>query len=235
MNTSYLYQTIHTIGYTPLYLDRHCRLLEDAFMELYMRPLHLDESLIAREIWDMLESQSLTTELSVFVDLRISSGGEHSVVVDSLSLYDGYSLRAINPRAVVVDFDSPFGFLPTMARRAAIAQANEVARNLGGELALEHRGDNLLSVGGSPLFVVAGRTLATPPTLDSVEREVVIDAAKRCGLSVEQREVAIDELFSCDELLIADHYGVTAISHFEHRPYTDTIAIKITEQLAQPF
>lgn len=235
METNYIYQTIHTVGYSPLYLDRHCRVLEEAFMELYMRPLHLNEVLIAQEIWDLLESQSLTTELSIFVDLRISSSGEHSILVDSLSLYDGYSLRAITPRAVLVDFASPFGYLPTKARRATIAQANEVAKNLGGELAVEYYDNTLHSIGGSPLFIVSGRTITTPPTFDSVERGVIIDAAQRSGVIVEQREIRVDELFECEELLIADHYGLTAISHFEHRPYTNTIAIKIAELISQPF
>lgn len=204
-------------------------------MELYMQTLHLDTDRISSEIDQLLRSQSLTTELSIFVDLRVYSSGEYTLVVDSISLYDGYSLRAITPRAVLVEFTSPFGSLPTNARRTTVAQANDVAVNLGGELAVEHIDNRVISIGGSAPFVVLGRMLVTPQTLESVEREVVIEAAERAGLTIEQRDITISELLNCDELFITDHYGLTSISHLEHRPYANTIAVKVAELLAQPF
>ncbi len=239
MEGGYLYQTIHTVGYSPLYLDEHCRLLEDAFMTLYFRALHLDREDIKSDIYNLLDGDELTRELSIFVDLRVDLRGEYTLSVDHLSIYDGYTLRCTSPRAVLVDFNSPFGALPTCARRSTVMMANSIAVNLGGDLAVEvntREGVDLLcTVGGAATFMVVGRKLVTPTLFESVERSVVMEAARGCGIEVEQREIDINELMSCDELLIADHYGVTAVSNFEHRPYANTIATKIANMLSQPF
>lgn len=235
MQRGYIYQTIHTVGYTPLYLDEHCTLMEQAFIELFFRPIYLDREAIALQIDQLLREGGLTSELSIFVELRLFMDGEHELSVDHISIYEGYTLRCFTPRIVQVEFSSPFGLLPTSARRGALALAGEMAINLGGDLAIEYRDQELISVGGAAIFMVVGRRVITPLEFESVEREVVCRAVERCALELELRSISLGELLSCDELFIADHYGVSAVAQFEHRSYANDIAIKVADSMAQPF
>ncbi len=239
MGQGYLYQMIHTIGHTPLYVDRHCRLLEGAYLNLCLHPLHLDDKSIAEEICALLTQSCATKEFSIYVELRVMMSGEHHIHIDQISIYEGYTLRCLTPRSQLVDFRSPFGTLPTNARRTAVELANEVAQNLGGDVAVEYQSEvsdgELYSISGCAPFMVVGRTLHTPTAVDSVERELVIDHTRECGFQVMERPIHISELFSADELFYVDHYGITAVRWFDRRSYVDTISSRIADSMAKPF
>lgn len=236
MKSNYLYQTIHTLAHHPLYVAEHCRLLEQDFLELYFRPLSLDDRAIEDDIVRLLREGGVTTELSVFVELRIDIDQCYEVVVSGVSLYDGYALRSIQPSAQIVVLDSPFGLFPTSARRAALSFAEDIAVNLGGEIALECGRDSIVrSVGGATLFCVRRGVLIASTTLNRVERDLVIDAAKSMGMVVEEREIHRSDLPDFDEVFGCDHRGVIAISKYSHYRYMSIVAQKIAVAMSQPW
>ncbi len=236
ISSNYIYQTIHTIAHHPLYVQEHCRVLERAFLEVYFRPLILDGERITEQILEVLQSKPLPTEVSVFVELRVDIDLNMEVVISEISIYEGYSLRCISPSAECVRFDSPFGHYPTSARREVLRFADEIARNFGGEVAIEcDAKGRVISGGGGALFGVAGRDLVSIIGVDSVERGLVMQAAQRCFLNVSERVVAKRELIHFDELFIVDHYGVTSISRCAERHYVPAVAETIADQLTQPW
>ncbi len=236
MGANYIYQTIHTIAHHPLYVAEHCRLLEQAFMEVYFRPLRLDDKRITEEIITLLRTQRVPTEVSVFVELRVDIDCHEEILVSEISIYDGYSVRCISPSAVCVTFDSPFGHYPTSARREVLRFAEDMAINFGGEVAIEC--DNMgrvISAGGGMIFGVVGRRIVATDMMYSVERELIIEAAKDCGLEVFEQSYTKKELTKFDELFIGNHYGITSISRCADRYYLPILAEKIVERLAQPW
>ncbi len=236
MKSNYLYQSIHTLSHHPLYVAEHCRILEQDFLELYLRPLTLDEEAITEDIFHLLSERRVTKELSVFVELRVDIDQNQEVVVGDVSLYDGYALRSIQPSAEIVLFDSPFGLYPTSARREALSFAEDLARNLGGEIALECGMDSILrSVDGATIFGVKRGLLVASTTLNRVERDLVIAAAQSLGMRVEEREIMRSDLSEFDEVFGCDHRGVIAISKYSHYRYMSIVAQKIAVAMSQPW
>ncbi len=233
---NYIYQTIHTIAHHPLYVAEHCRLLEQAFMELYFRPLRLDAESVEEAVVELLTSERASRELSVFVELRVDIDFRWSVVVSDVSIYSGYSLRCVRPTAECITFDSPFGRYPTSARREVLRFAGDLALNFGAELAIECDTKGcVISAAGAALFGVVDRCLVTTPLLQSVERELVITAAKAHGLEIIEEQYTKKELPKFEELFAVDHQGVVSISSCGDRHFMGIVAERIATKLAAPF
>ncbi len=233
---NYIYQTIHTLAHHPLSVSLHCRIAERHFLDTFFRPLRLDDESIHNEIVELLRRERVTRELSVFVELRIDIEGEIELTMSGVSLYDGYAMRSISPRVQAIVVDSPFGLMPNSARRETIDFANEIARNLGAEMALECDTKGVVhSLGGTALFGVVGRRIIASRSFDSVERRLVIEAAEELNLEVEQRYITRVELHQLDELFGVDHQGVIAASSYGDHLYMKIMAEKIASRLLQPF
>jgi branched-chain amino acid aminotransferase len=83
------------------------------------------------------------------------------------------------------------------------------ALSRGAREALFRTDDGLVLEGAtSNLFLLRGRTLATPPAgelvLAGIMRRQVLSAAKRSGFAIEEREVSCQELFATDEAFITN-------------------------------
>ncbi|MFI3305232.1 MAG: hypothetical protein R3Y68_01810 [Rikenellaceae bacterium] len=236
MNPNYIYQTIHTLSHHPHHVASHCRLLERHFLDIYFRPLRLDEEQIEREIVELLGRERVTRTVSVFVELRVDIEQEMELSLCGVSLYDGYAMRSISPRAALVTFDSPFGLQPNTARRRALDFASDIARNIGGEIAVEcNRAGHICSLGGAALFAVEGRRLIASTAFESVERNLIIEAAAELSIEVVQRPIVRHELHTVDELFGCDHQGVIASSSYGDHLFMSIIANKIASQLTQPW
>lgn len=211
-------------------------MLERDFFELFRTPLQLNEVRIHNQIVSLIRSEGVTRSLSTFVELRVDRLGEQEILICGASLYDGYAFRCISPTAQVVLVESPFGMLSTSARRSTLALAGELSLNIGGEVALECDSRNRIhSIGGAALFAAGERRLISSPSVRSVERGLVIEAAKALRIPTEEREIWNDELPHFDELFCCDHQGILAISRLDTKPYMSIIAQKIGSALTQPW
>ncbi len=204
-------------------------------MDVYFRPLILDDERITRDIIALLKAQRVPQEVSVFVELRIDIEYHEEIVVSEISIYEGYSVRCIAPSAEFVTFDSPFGHYPTSARREVLRFANDMAVNFGGEIAIECCSGRVISAAGGALFGVVGRSIVANVAEWSVERELIIDVAPLIKYKVEERQFTKKDLAQFDELFIADHYGVTSISRCGERLYISSLVEKIIEAITNPF
>ncbi|MFR9619981.1 MAG: hypothetical protein SNH63_02035 [Rikenellaceae bacterium] len=233
---NYIYQVIHTLAHHPLYVDEHCRLLEHNFMEVYFRPLYLDSRQIHSDIVALLKSQRVTQELSVYVEVRIDIEGEVSMLINEVSIYEGYVLRCIDPAAENVVMELPFGAYHTSVRRQVLGFANDIARNIGGDIAAECSSSGVIgSVGGGTPFGIINRVVVASTSFQSVERGLVMTAARECGLEVREAIITRNDLLNFDELFYCDHYGITSITRFAKRHYMSIITPNIAAQMATPW
>jgi branched-chain amino acid aminotransferase len=106
---------------------------------------------------------------------------------------------------------NPLSHLPQMKRGnyADCLYAANHALSRGAREALFRTDDGLVLEGAtSNLFLLRGRTLATPPAgelvLAGIMRRQVLSAAKRSGFAIEEREVSCQELFATDEAFITN-------------------------------
>ncbi len=205
-------------------------------MEIYFRPLRLDDEAIRVSIIELLRRERVSSEVSVFVELRVDIDFNWVVMVSEVSIYDGYAMRCVSPPAEIVTFDSPFGHYPTSARREVLKFANEIAVNFGADIAVEcDKAGNVISLCGAALFGVIGRTIVVSDFVQSVERELIIKSAAECGVEVIEERYTKKELNRFDELFAGDHCGITSVSRCGERLYMTVLAEKIASKLAQPW
>ncbi len=237
MNRNYIYQVVHTLSHHPLHVDAHCRLLERIYMDVYFKPLYLDSQQIDQDIIALLKRERVTQELSVFVEIRINRNGDVSLFLSEVSIYDGYTLRCISPSVETILMELPFGAHHTSIRREILSFANDVVHNLDCDMAIECSIDGCVqSIGGGTAFgIVDDRTIIASTSFQSVERQIVIEAARDCQYKVIESRIMRNDLRQFNELFFCDHYGVTAISRYAQHRYLSINAQKIAEQLATPW
>ncbi len=143
-------------------------------------------------------------------------------------LKQGVSLRLCELRLSVQPRLSGIKHLNRMENVLAAAECNDVAEGL------------LLDVGGwviegtrSNVFLVSAGRLITPDLsrcgVAGVQRDRVIAYARKIGMSVEVRDVALAELLAADEIFLTNSvFGLWSVATFEQRDWTDfSCAIQI--------
>lgn len=205
-------------------------------MEIYFRPLRLN----AREIFDnivqLLRLKGAPTEVSVYVEVKVDIDYHIDLHINEISIYNGYALRCLSPSAQALTFNSSFGLRSSSVRRKVLSFAQDIANNLGGEIVLECGADGVVySADGAAIFGIVKHTLYASRSIKCVERAIVIESAKGCGLEIVECDITKKELTSFDELFYCNHYGLTAISRYERRAYMSIIVEKIADGMGQPW
>jgi branched-subunit amino acid aminotransferase/4-amino-4-deoxychorismate lyase len=110
-------------------------------------------------------------------------------------------------------------------------------------LAIEHgatksiraQGEELLECGTSPLFGVRGRTLISAPltagVIESVERELMVEAARRSRLDFKEDAILRSDLMNFDELFYADAAGITSIAECDGIKFMSLLVNRIIANL----
>ncbi len=228
MQRPYLYQIIHTLRYKAQHIEAHCDILKNAFWSLKNQRISLSPQEIAAQIEKLLKLRSAPINTSTLVELRLEFDGRIKLIIVENSIYQGYALRCLSPIATVVTYDNPISNHPTSARRAAAELAQHQAMSVGADVAIRAGTDGMIySVNDAPIFGVIGRTIYTPPTIESVEHRLVAKAGLRAKIEVCEMAMTRSDLSIFDELFWADSYGITAISRCDHRVYMSIIAQKI--------
>lgn len=256
-----LCQTIHVADGRPRMLGDHAALLADAARALFGRNWSPDPRELERRIAALLREERVPRGVSAFVRLELPPEGEERLLPAGRSLYDGYALRSLRPEAVPFPCDIPFGPLPTTlceeADRLADLQARRIARG-GVALCLDEE-ERCLRAGGGTLFAIRGRTLLTAPAADAptlfrgylhartggdapaapafpaVERTLLLRAAPAARLEPREEAFTLEELPQMDELLYADHRGITSISRVGDTLYLPILAERLAAAVERLF
>ena len=210
-----LIETIRVEQREPQLWQRHMERLMLSAAELGF-PVPPSAPRLAEAIGELLEAATLD---DAAVRITVSRGvlglrpGRPGCWIDAqpldARLWRG--TRSGDASAIVWDVPfapGPFGKYKT-ANRLVYQHAADQARIAGADEALlKSADDELLEGANSNVFVVRGETLATPPLstgiLPGVMRAVTLDSARRDGMTVEERAIAVSELEDCTEAFVTN-------------------------------
>lgn len=227
-----LYQTVHLRRGRARNVAQHAAVLRRAARTLFGSEYAPDPGQLTQCIEALAAELRYPEEVSCFVRIEVAADGEERLAGAGSSLYDGYALRSLLPRAVTTVYALPGGDLPTSAREAAAREADLLARAAGGDAALRCDAEGrLLDAGDAPLFAVRGHTVRCAPGAEGVERELGRRAVIAAGLTLSDEPFTRSELPRLDELFRIDHRGVTAYSRCEAQPLMALAAERIARAL----
>ncbi len=232
----YLYQTLHVLDGVCAFLPEHLSVLDGWSRQLFGRPFRPDRKEFAAGI-ATLAAQSVPAgcDRSLFVRLYVPASAEpaYRLEFESVSLYRGYDLRSLQPRAATLQYDIPLVDAPTSARDAAEELARRQAQLLGAAVAVRCNAAGLLrTADDAPLFAIRHTTVLTPPAPYSVERELAMQAVLKAGFELCEEEIDRSRLPEFDELFYVDHRGLTALSRCDGQPYMTLFAERIAKALS---
>ncbi len=222
-----IYAILHTLGSEIMHLDEHLRELFNSYYEVFNSGLRLDKNEISEQITQLLKRERVSQSASVMVRLTASEGAKIDLSIEERSIYSGYSLRCISPKAHLVEWDTPFIEHPTSAREQATTLANIAAQRHGAQIAVRSHNGVVDLAQGAQLFAVKGMEIFTSATSRSIEHTLATECAKSLTLKFIERDVTLNDLSTLDELFFADHHGVTAISELNNHRYMSIVAEEI--------
>ncbi len=226
-----IYQIIHTLDGKIYHLEAHLTLLFEGYYQLFNSGVKLDHNDIRRQIEDLLRRSRCPRGVSSFIKITLSEGGHLELEESERSLYRGYTLRCISPRATIIDFNLPYVDYPTTMRHHLTQWANHVARRQGYDLALRSHNEEIDLANGAQLFGVLPRGVVTSAHSFSVEHKLAKELAQKIDLNIIERPILFGELGELEELFFVDHYGVTSIRSCNHRHYMSITAGALAAQL----
>lgn len=236
MTELYLYQIIHLHNRTPRRLDAHIELLDAAAQYCFGIGYAPNPSQLAQRISLLAAREGLPADRSGFVRLELTADGTERLLWAGISLYDGYALRSLAPKAATLEYTPLLADYPTSAREAAAQLARRRVELAGASVAVRCNGEGALcSADEAPLFAVHERVVYTSPTGRSVERELAIDAILKAGLELVETPIERRSLPHFDELFYADHRGITALSTCDAHPYMALIAERVAAAMEALF
>lgn len=228
----YIYQRIHTLDHRPLHLAEHLTLLDRYSRALFKKQYSPDIKSITSEIDTILREGNYPIELSAFVTLRVTADGTSSLEIIGGSLYRGYALRSINPSAISLQYDLPHSDYPTSVRESAADWAQTQALLADAKCAIRYNSAGVVvGCDDAPLFAVKGAIVYTSSAIESLERELAIDAIRIARLELREQTITIEQLPLFDELFYFDYRGITSIGHCDGRPYMSIIVERVARTL----
>lgn len=231
MNEVYVYQTVHTLAGTPLFVEAHIAALDAASRALFGRPFRSEPRLLAERIGALAKAEKAPDDLSAFVRMELSPEGVLALRFGGLSLYRGYDLRSLMPEATTFVYDLPFGEYPTSAAEALDSLARAEATRHGARCAIRCGSDGIVRTADSaPLFAVTGHRVLTCSAATSVEGSTAAECITGAGLELCEEPIHREELPHFDELFYFDHRGVTAISKCDGQPYMTLMAERVARE-----
>lgn len=229
MTELYLYQTVHLARGRARNVAGHIAVLDAASHELFGRRYAPGAAQLTARIEALAAAERYPTGVSGFVRIELSADGEEHLVPAGVSLYDGYAFRSLTPEAVTLCYELPLSEAPTSAREAAARLARRLAERAGAETAVRCDREGILrDADDAPLFAVAGHTVLAALGVQSVERELVVQAVRAAGLELREEPFGRGDLRRIDELFFADHRGITALSRCDGQP----LMTLVTERIA---
>lgn len=229
-DTPFVYQYIRTDGHRALQMQRRMELLDAASWRIRHAPSGLDTGNTAAAVERLLIRNGYPDYGSHIVLLRSYGNSEYALSCHGTSMYDTLSLRALRPKATILESGGIFDDLPTSASLATAKLSSAYAALLGcGAFVAADGSGRVVSVdGGTPVIITKG-VITVAKSAMTAEAEIVMRAFERDGRRTEIRDITRDELLAADELAGIDHRGITSVSECDGTAYSDII-LDVTAQ-----
>jgi hypothetical protein len=239
LSAHYIYQRVQFHDGVVPHLADHLAIVERTFWSIYRTRPTFDAKATTHAIATLARRNRYQTEGAGLVLLLCffptDTGTDLLIVCERPLIEVGYTVSSLRPVAVVNRYRLPYeGFAVSFGLSAARFYEG-LAVEHGATKSIRAEGEELIECGTAPLFGIRGRTLFTAPltagVVDSVERTLVIEAARRAKLSVREEAIAHSDLVRFDELFYADAAGITSLSECDGIKFMSLSVNRIIDNL----
>lgn len=221
LRANYVYAAVFTEGHRPLWLDRHLHYAILSYTSLYgMIPL-IDVPALATKISDLLARNRkpvIGNVVNIYLIPPDKAGGQPDVLIahDNSTIYHGYTVRSIRPKAIIANYEIPFAGHRTAISLTTAAYMEQYAGREGAKTVLRaNRTGELVSAGDFPIMAVIGGEAFTPPADsgvgESVEREIMVRSCGQAGIALTEKSIKVDDLPKIEEIMIFGTEGVVSV------------------------
>lgn len=229
-----IYQIIHLRDLRPRFTADHVARLDSTSRALFGRAYTPDVAQLETRIESLARREGYPSGVSGFVRLECSEPGEERLIALGTSLYEGYALRSLRPRALTLAYEVPLGIASSTAAEAADALARCVARRADYDEALRTDSEGVCyALGSAHLFALRGGELYTSAEPRSVEGVLLLRAAEQLRLRHRIAPVLASELHTFDEVLAVDHRGITALASCDEARFMALRAERLATTMEQ--
>lgn len=244
LRENWIYATVNTCAHEPLWLERHLHHAADSYAKLYGVVPELETAEIGKRIRDLLyaEGMPLTGNIVNIYMVPPAEGARNRpdiiIMHDRTTIYRGYEVVSLRPRAVITNYEVPFSGHRTAVSHIAARYMEDFAVKSGANTALRaNRQGKLISSGDYPVFAVAGEEVFTPAPErgagNSVERELMFRACELAGVRITERDIETAELPSVDEIMIFDHTGIRCVLSIGETYYYNLMGDRLEKTMAR--
>lgn len=229
----FIYQRMRTCGYAILHLESHIDIIQRATKTLFGKTLELNSDNIQDICKRILLRGNYPAAATHIVELRCTEHSQISMRIVETSIYNGYNMRVVRPKAHLMELSGEPLHIPTSGSLALLEVIRTIARADDGAVALcTDCAGNITAIDGASPIMVKGRKITISPTIESVETTLVTNALMAFrGENLSIGNITTAELATADELFYADSRGITSISQFENNFYSDGVAYAIAKQI----
>lgn len=232
----YLSQEMLSLGHVLYNAERHIALLNRSAEVLFGTELQLSASELRQMVATLLQHNNPSRRGSVRITLTLNANAEYSIRNDEASIYDGFVMRSLSPKATYIEIAAPMPQHPTSAMAHTRELADALSRGKGCDKGIIALGESIVADIARPLVALGGRTLLThPSTCESVEGSRIVAAAEALGYTIRTREVTRADLAKAEEVMILDWQGALPLARLEQRVYThisiERIMIEVEKRL----
>ena len=99
----FLYQHMRTQNGKIFYLKEHLQILNNSSLDLFDKPISLTEKTVCNACEELLYRGGYSSQAIHIVELRVWQSGKFAMRVIETSLYKGFALRVMRPKATVIE------------------------------------------------------------------------------------------------------------------------------------
>lgn len=229
----FLYQHLRAQNGKISNLKAHLALLNEASTTLFGAHVTLTEKEVNKACEQLLYRGNYSSSAIHILELRLQQSGKFRLRVIETSLYKGFALRVMRPKAMVAEgCNYPFS-MPTSAALSMVDFLRLTALQNQCHIALctDHNGV-VTSVDGAAPIVVHGTTITISNSTSSAYNDLAVATLKTLpNHTVEIRPVTLTETLSADELFYVDARGITAVGSLGSTYFSDSIAYATAKKM----
>ena len=234
-NGLFIYQRMRATAGEVFNIPEHIELLKSLAAQLFPQVTLPSAEEIEQACSQLLRHGGYAYKAIHFIELRLYDNGQFNLRVIETSLYKSYTLRVMRPKVVLFDEYGDHIQLPTSAKLATFELLNLKAYMSGGKIAVcADSSGTISSIDGASPIIVRGREIIIHRTTPSVYTDLLIKYLEQLeGYTVIYRPINASELNTADELIYADHRGITAAGEIDTHIFADSIAYTVAKRIVE--
>lgn len=245
LHRNYVYACINTLKHRPLYLDRHLHYAAATYNKLYGTTPVIDSEAVESYITELLDANHMP-RLGNLVNLYLIPPAVDNILRqpdiliawERSTIYSGYELISIRPKAILTNYEIPFSGHRTAVSLTSSDYMQSFAVRSGSHVALRvNRAEKVISCGEYPVFFVKDNVIYTPPAPEEsplcVEWELMRRLCSLAGMETVQRSIYATEIAGADEIMVFNHTGLHSVLAWGSYYFYNLAALRLEKYLPQ--